>query len=129
MSVGSWEPDADLALTDEVMVRLLRAAADIGDQFGLSATEQGELAGIAQHGVVDWAKKAKTLDVKQLISLVRFFTLAEKFPGWQAGAKSPVIPLVAELRRRDAFAGELHQWIKANTENRFLPYGSLLDRL
>ena len=42
---------------------------------------------------------------------------------------APVIPLVAELKRRGDYPNDLTAWIKANTDNRFLPYGSLMDRL
>jgi hypothetical protein len=66
----------------------------------------------------------------QLVQLTKFFTLAEmQLPGWEALARSPVIPIVAELRRRGCYPGDLTAWIKAHTTNRFLPYGSLLDRL
>ena len=40
-----------------------------------------------------------------------------------------MIPLVRELKRRGAYPAELTAWIKANTDNRFLPYGNLMDRL
>ena len=52
-----------------------------------------------------------------------------RLPNWEALGRSPVIPLVAELKRRGRYPRELTGWIKANTTNRFLPYGSLLDRL
>jgi hypothetical protein len=63
----------------------------------------------------------------RLEALIRFFTLAEmQLPGWRGGNKSPVIALVKMLQKRDAFPQELRKWIKANTDNRFLPYGSAL---
>ena len=41
---------------------------------------------------------------------------------------SPVIWLCRELKKRGAFPDpELIQWIKENTDNKFLPYGNLLD--
>jgi hypothetical protein len=39
------------------------------------------------------------------------------------------VPLVALLKSRAAYPSELTRWIKTNTSNRFLPYGSLMDRL
>ena len=34
-----------------------------------------------------------------------------------------VVP--ASVRRRDAFDDDLRRWIKAHTDNRYLPYGSI----
>ena len=77
----------------------------------------------------DWFKVSEDLEQHTLIHLVRFFTLAEaQLAGWEAGSKSPVIWLCRELKKRGAFPDpELIQWIKENTDNKFLPYGNLLD--
>ena len=62
-----------------------------------------------------------------LISLVRLFTLLERdLSGWDAGSKSPVIPLVKLLKARGSFDPALRKWIKANTSNRYLPHGSAI---
>ena len=62
--------------------------------------------------------------------MVKCFTVAEmRLPGWEAGAHSPVIAIVAELRRRKAHPKGLTAWIKAHTTNRFLAARELLDRL
>ena len=37
--------------------------------------------------------------------------------------------MVRELKRRGRFEVALTTWIKANSTNRFLPHGSLMDRL
>ena len=70
---------------------------------------------------------ATNLSSADIEPLIRLFTLLERqVPGWDAGNKSPVIPLVKLLKARDDFSPELRKWIKANTENRYLPYGSAL---
>lgn len=70
---------------------------------------------------------AEGLATEALIHLVRFFTLAEmQLAGWEGGKTSPVIPLVRILKARDSFTADLRRWIKANTDNRYLPYGSAL---
>ena len=110
---------------------LLAAAAELEQPtFGLSEDAVSRLAAVARHqGRTDWEQAARDLPPEQLERLVRFFTLAERLPGWDAADKSPVIPLARELKRRDAWPAALTGWIKANTDNRFLPYGSLMDRL
>ena len=85
---------------------------------------------MARHGGrCDWQAAAQGLEAEEIERLVRFYTLAEALPGWEAGAQSPVIPLARELKARDAWPDDLTAWIKAHTDNRFLPYGSLMDRL
>ena len=77
-----------------------------------------------------WAPLLAMQDDAKLIRIAKWLTVAEmKLPGWEAGARSPVIAIVRELRRRNAYPKELTAWIKANTTNRFLPHGSLADRL
>jgi hypothetical protein len=79
---------------------------------------------------VDWAAAAAALDDAQIVALVRLFTLAEMaFPGWKGADRSPVIAFAALLKQRGAFPAGLTAWIRANSDNRFLPYGSLMRRL
>jgi len=115
--------------------RLCQAArsADAPD-LGLDAAGVAEFAPYARDGGagsrIDWAKAAQALDDERLVALIRFFTRAEMaFAGWKGGDRSPVIALAAELKRRGAFPADLTRWIRTNSDNRFLPYGSLMQRL
>lgn len=132
MSVESWDPKAaNSRLSDKEIDRFL-AAADRLDEpgFGLAENEVNDLAPLARHGSADWAAAGVALGDAKVIALIRLFTLAEaEFALWEAGAKSPVVPLAALLKKRGAYPEDLTAWIKAHTSNRFLPYGSLLDRL
>lgn len=132
MSVEPFDPSALALKLDAGVLDELTGAADHleADDFGLSRERISALAAVARHDVkTDWKAAAAELDAAALVALVRLFTLAERLPGWEAGAKSPVIPLAAELKRRGDYPSDLTGWIKANTDNRFLPYGSLMDRL
>ena len=132
MSVEPFDPGAfALQLTAEVIDELLTAAANLeAADFGLSRERVADLAVVARHEAgCDWAAAAAALESARLIELIRLFTLAERLPGWEAGARSPVIPLAAELKKRGEFPADLTAWIKSRTDNRFLPYGSLMDRL
>ena len=132
MSVESFDPGAlALRLDERVLAELLAAAGRLEEEaFGLPAERVAALSGIArQDGKTDWRQAAAGLGTDDIVALIRLFTLGERLPGWEAGPRSPVIPLVAVLRERDAYPHDLTAWIKANTGNRFLPYGSLLDRL
>ena len=132
MSVETFDPGATaLKLSDEVVAELLAAADELESaDFGLARDRIAALAVVARHDAAsDWAGAAEALATDQLIALVRLFTVAEGLPGWEAGARSPVIPMAAELKKRGDFPTDLTSWIKSRTDNRFLPYGSLMDRL
>lgn len=132
MSVEPFDPGAlTLTLGKEALDELLVAAADLqAPDFGLEKPRVAALAGIARHeSACDWVAAAQSLASDDLLALIHFFTLAESLPGWEAGARSPVIRLAAELKKRDEYPAQLTAWIKSHSDNRFLPYGSLLDRL
>ena len=62
-----------------------------------------------------------------IIDLIKFFTVAEMtYSGWKSGKKSPVIYLVKILKGRAVFCDGLRKWIKNNSDNRYLPHGSVL---
>ena len=134
MSVESFDPSAGTGrrqVTDADVARLLDAAAQLeAPDFGLSAAEVAEFAGLARHPEVDWQAPVERLGDAQVLALLRLFTLAESaLAGWAAGGQSPVVVMAAVLRQRDAYPEGLTAWIKANSDNRFLPYGNLMDRL
>lgn len=128
MAVGVWEPDKDQptqAISSDLLVRF--AAVD-EDATG-AALEEAGLAGenwVMSLENAAW-EIADSLGTDELVHLIRLFTLLEmNVPGWDAGKQSPVIPLVRILRDRGVFEPALRKWIKANTKNRYLPYGSAL---
>ena len=134
MSVGTFDPNqpnASSAVTHETLTQFLAAAAELdAADFGLDEVAVARLALFASTDGADWGACAKTLDSRQLTALIRLFTLAEtRLPSWEAGAKSPVVPLARELKARGEYPEDLTPWIKSNSRNRFLPYGSLMDRL
>lgn len=136
MSVVSWEPgSAVAALTPAVVERLCEAAGSgDGPDLGLDAARVAEFAPYARDGGagsrIDWANAARALDDQRIVALIRFFTRGERaHAGWKGGDRSPVIALAAELKRRGTFPSDLTRWIRANSDNRFLPYGSLMQRL
>lgn len=132
MSVGVWDPSKGTdskSLDVATLEKFTVLANESNDAIGFGDLEE---AGVASDSWVmsleskAWqlATKLSSADIEQLI---RLFTLLERqVPGWEAGNKSPVIPLIKLLKARDHFSPELRKWIKANTDNRYLPYGSAL---
>jgi hypothetical protein len=132
MTVNSFDPKSvKTEVSDDDLALLLAGARRLDStDFGFRAPEIAALAGVSRHPDVDWRSRSEDLSDDDAIALIKLFTLAEGvFPSWQAGGKSPVIVLAATLKQRGAYPGDLTRWIKANTENRFLPYGNLMDRL
>lgn len=132
LSAETFDPGALALRLDAGVIGELVAAADRLDEerFGLPAARVAALSAVARHDDrTDWKAAAANLDSAVLIRLIRLFTLAEHLPGWESGPRSPVIPMAAALKARGDYPEDLTAWIKARTDNRFLPYGSLLDRL
>ena len=129
MTVDSFDPKAmSGAVTDAQVVQWLTVAERCGvdgdaDAVTIERVDHGLVASLLLPG---WDTACAELDNTALINLVRLFTLGEmQYASWQAGAKSPVVPLVKLLKQRGVFDVELGRWIKANTTNRFLPHGDL----
>ena len=73
-----------------------------------------------------WLEAAETRPDEDLLDLIRFFAVAENLPGWEAGEKSPVIPLAKALRKRGTrLDKDLLRWLREVSDNRYLPYGPL----
>ena len=131
MSIEVWDPagpekgrSIDMGLLEKFLEVARGAESVSGELLKSAGLDSGEW--IMNQDASAW-QSAEDLSTDDLVSLVRFFTLVEaRVSGWEAGRKSPVIPLVRLLKARDAFTPELRKWIKSNTDNRYLPYGSAL---
>ncbi|MEP4484133.1 hypothetical protein [Marinobacter alexandrii] len=134
MAIGSWDPDnqaaaAALILDEATLTNLVKLAESLPlDALGdhLSAQENERLSGVMQVNPENWGAAARSLSDSELLSLIRFLCVAENLPGWEAGERSPVIPLARELRvRGQRLDKDLLRWIRSVSDNRFLPYGPL----
>jgi hypothetical protein len=134
MSIGSWDPSAESAayhqqIEPETLDRFIAySREDRLEDLGqlITGDESQILAGLMQieHGA--WLEAAESRSEDDLLHLIRFFAVAENLPGWEAGAKSPVIPLARALRSRGhRLDRSLLQWLREVSDNRFLPYGPL----
>jgi hypothetical protein len=134
MAIGSWDPDnqaatAELTLDASTLTTVLTLAetAPLDDlEQHISPQQSERLCGVMRFSTTDWDAAAIDLSDAQLLSLIRFFCVAEKLPGWEAGEHSPVIPLARALRvRGKRLDKDLLRWIRSVSDNRFLPYGPL----
>jgi hypothetical protein len=134
MALGTWDPDADRAAANiHVDLEQLRRFIDWsrGEQLDqldtlLTGEESQALAGLMHLDASHWQQVADAHSDDELLQLIRFFTVAENLPGWEAGETSPVIPLARALRQRGArLDKEFLLWIRSVNNNRYLPYGPL----
>ena len=129
MSIGVWQPAEPVQIGLDKLRGLVEIISQV-DLENLTDTLPREIVesdkNLMQCQPKNWAA-ADGLNNDELTSLIRFFTLAEmQLSGWDGGKLSPVIYLVKILKQRSAFDSELRQWVKANTDNRYLPNGAVL---
>ena len=125
--VGAWEPPERLG---DQHARILDAAETTGDRLDVDEGAETCLRVVANAGAGACSGFFADRSSGRLIAWLRVLTLAEEsVPGCDVGAKSPVIVLARMLRERGDYPPELTAWIKSVSSNRFLPYGSLMDRL
>ena len=137
-TVEAWKPPATLgnphasALDDAALVVAEGAALDAGIAAlrGLGEDRAERLREVVQAEAVARRQWLAGFESARLAGWLRVLTLTEEaIAGCAAGAKSPVIQIAQLLRERDAYPQSLTPWIKTVSKNRFLPYGSLADRL
>lgn len=129
-AVGSWDPQA-IQLPQLAQLKALSARwSETHDLSGLHATEVDLGKRWTNLSSSIWRDLAIQLADAELLGLVQLFVMAEEsLAGWEFGKKSPVILFAQELRKRKAWPKALTTWIRSHSRNRFLPYGSLSDRL
>lgn len=134
MSVESYDPGADLKANNQAISSALLESLIAYSESGqldhlenvLTVDEKRKLAAVMKAPAESWYAAMEDIADDTVENLMRLFTLAEKLPGCEAADKSPVIWLGKVLKRRKiGVSRELAIWIKANTENRYLPHGPL----
>lgn len=129
MSISVWQPSGSSSVSIEKLKALVTIAKD-ADLSNLESTLPKEFissdSNLMKKQGEDW-QALHELGDEELVLLSRFFTLAEaQLSDWSGDKLSPVIYIVKVLKKRKLFDVELRKWIKANTENRYLPNGAVL---
>ena len=132
MTTGIFDPKAQAPkLTADDIDRLFSVYRALSaPSFGIPEAEVERLGPALRAQHYDWAALAAAEPAERIVELIKVLVLGEaRFASWEAGAESPVIPLARALKSRGDYPKELTSWIRSNSRNRFLPHGSLLDRL
>lgn len=130
VTVESWDPSAT-SLTSEHRVILNHATSQLeSETLSLTNDEQALLRPTMLVDSETWESFVTTESNGSIAAWIKVLTLIERdFNGFEAGNRTPVLTLIRVLKSRNALPEGLFAWIKAHTQNRFLPYGSLADRL
>ncbi|MDE0690758.1 MAG: hypothetical protein OXI55_00780 [Gammaproteobacteria bacterium] len=127
--VATWQP-APQQLGAAHVQALERAAEAQNDTLDLDEQDTVLLRELMAANLDQWQALVDATPSTALAKWLRVVVLAEmRLPGCERGAKSPAILMARALRARNAYPKELTAWIRSVSDNRFLPYGSLLDRL
>lgn len=136
MSLGSWDPNIEakrdsVTIDADLLSRFIAASADEKLETidsVLSQDEQALYSSLMAVPMQTWQDAVSDLDEASIYHLMRFLTVAEMhYAGWEANENSPVIWLNKVLKKRKLpLAKEQIRWIKANSNNRFLPNGPIL---
>ncbi len=127
MSIDVWEPKEKSVISRNLLYQ-------ISDAFRVNRLDHDFFSEDFIKDNADLMQQAQeSFDIVNsfpddvIIDLIKFFTVAEMtYSGWKAGKKSPVIYLVKILKGRAVFCDELRKWVKNNSDNRYLPHGSVL---
>ena len=127
--VATWQPAPQQLGAAHVQV-LDRAAEAQDDALDVTEKDTTLLRELMAANLDQWQALIDATNSTTLAKWLRVVVLAEaRLPGCERGAKSPAILMARTLRTRNAYPKELTPWIRSVSDNRFLPYGSLLDRL
>jgi hypothetical protein len=133
MTIGSWTPESEKAALEIDGNWLLQCVALSTDEAlqalpkPFSDAELSRYSTFMRFSPEAWKTAVEPLESDQLKALIRFFTVAEmRISGWDAGAESPAIWINKVLRSRgEKLSKDELLWIRANSDNRFIPNGGL----
>jgi len=93
----------------------------------LTIQEQRDFGYIMRLRPESWFSVAENLSKEDVVALIKCLTITEQvYDDWKAGSVSPVIWLFKNLSNREPeFSNTIADWVLANTENDYLPFGTM----
>ena len=126
MSVDSWQPvNKPSDVSPEQISQLVALAEGQPKECDLTL-ELEFIQPLAHLDKQKWEEIALSLTQDKQKQLICLLTLAEQQGNWHLAERSPVIALFKVMRKQHGIDKSLVQWVKAHTENKFLPFGPLL---
>jgi len=126
VSVDSWQPvNKPSDVSPEQISQLVALAEGQPKECDLTL-ELEFIQPLAHLDKQKWEEIALSLTQDKQKQLICLLTLAEQQGNWHLAERSPVIALFKVMRKQHGIDKSLVQWVKAHTENKFLPFGPLL---
>lgn len=133
MTIEQWTPATQTPdISSELLLQLTNLSqtwAANPEQIpelpdGLNSTARNWL----QHSEQHWQQAIRALTPEQQIDLAFFYVLAEmKLSGWESKDKNPAIWIFRQLKAQQQLPEKATiKYLKSLTDNRFIPYGSVL---
>lgn len=126
---GVWEPNSSNILPNLLLLKPLLESSwlDANSLTQLNDMTRGHIQRWITLPEAQWRDSLNALSQTQLLHLIQLFTLAEQhLTHCHAGAQSVVIPAFKKYRTLLGQADpELLRWLRQNSDNRYLPYGSV----
>ncbi|QQD23850.1 hypothetical protein [Venatoribacter cucullus] len=134
--INEWQP-VKTTTAAQIDLQMLQMFAALGERIQageqtladqLSAAQQQQASAWLQLQEEDWQPALQQLPPQQLFPLALFYTLAEQqLSGWQCGKRNPAIWIFRWLRQHNQLPDkEAIRQLKKLTDNRYIPYGSVL---
>ncbi|MFT5420671.1 MAG: hypothetical protein ACI9D5_001421 [Candidatus Endobugula sp.] len=136
MTTGTWDPSSpsenstSYTLDIEFLKKIIKTVGnntEIEVSSYLTADEQKTHSPVMRLSKATWFTIKESLSNDDIITLIKFFTLAEmQLSDWSGEEHSPVIWLTKILKQKGGSINkDLLLWIKSKNDNKFLPYGAL----
>ena len=132
--VDVWQPaNADSGQPDLTLLQTLAGLSDaIENNTDISDIVSDDELTLARSWIQlseeNWQTTIEALNTENRLGLAFFYTLAEmKLSGWEARDKNPAIWIFRYLKKNKQLPEkEIIKLLKSKTDNRFIPYGSVL---
>lgn len=136
MTTGAWIPEQNISANDLPDLSFWRDVLSVCGNMAehspdlatlLDEDQQTQATAAFNASLETWQQHIGDCDDEELLQLLRLFVLLEaQLDSCNGGAKSPAIATARILRKRKkSLDKNLLTWIRANSDNRFLPYGPL----
>lgn len=140
--VNHWQPASaqkdhqEVLLDKNLLLKLARHSEQLTIHSGSATADGGSTLSEQEEQLArqyiqiaeqEWLHFLSEMPCESLIPLARFYTLAEgTLSGFQAGASNPAIWIFRYLKAHDLLPEKsVISALKAATDNRFIPYGSV----
>lgn len=126
MTVDSWQPSPETGNIDsKTLERLLNAATSFESDQNFTP-DLNWIQPLAKADAIKWRDAVQDLADDQLILLIKMLTILEALQNWDLAEKSPVVTIFKVYKKKSGIDKDLVKWVKAHTDNQYLPFGPLL---